>query len=192
MTAERADVPYPVLEADAARSAAAAAGMRPVLADTSIFRVLLRHPPVARIVADIVEAIVLDSTLDARLRELAILRVGWRMASVYEWSNHYPIAQGAGMTDDEALAVRAGPSAPGLGEVERAVLTLVDEVLDHDAASRAVMGAARQAVGTDEALLELLAIPGFYRAIASMLRSLDVPLEEGRPPWPPDGLGPGS
>ena len=36
-------------------------------------------------------------------------------------------------------------------------------------------------------LLELVVAIGNWRLFSSLLRSLEVPLEEGVAPWPPDG-----
>jgi alkylhydroperoxidase family enzyme len=180
---------FPLLELEAARTAARDAGIAEVLANVNLFRTTLHHPPMARVVADIVGAIVLDSVLDARWRESAILRVGWRLGSVYEWSNHYVIARRAGMTDDEILSIRQGAGAvddPAL----RAVLRVVDDIFERDAASAEAIEAARVVVGDDRALLELVTIPGLYRAIGAVLATFAVPLEDHVAPWAPDGRGP--
>ena len=55
----------------------------------------------------------LDSVLDARLRELAIMRTAWLRRSVYEWTSHYAICVRLGMSDDEIVAVRDLPAGPG-------------------------------------------------------------------------------
>ncbi len=77
----------------------------------------------------------------------------------------------------------------GFGDPERAVLTAVDEALDHDRISPETIAACQSLFG-DQALLELTLIPGLYRTIAVVLHSLDVPLEPDREPWPPDGVAP--
>ena len=64
--------------------------MPEVFAQVNLFRTTLHHAPMAQIVSDVVSSVVMHSVLDARTREVAILRVGWRIGSVYEWSNHVP------------------------------------------------------------------------------------------------------
>ena len=44
--------------------------------------------------------------------------------------------------------------------------------------------------GGDAARLELVAAIGLWRMIAGVLRTLDVALEDGVDPWPPDGRAP--
>jgi hypothetical protein len=67
---------------------------------------------------------------------------------------------------------------------------VVDEILDHHIVSAPTMAAARMAFNDEPALLELLVIPGLYRTIATVLQTLEVPLEETREAWPPDGATP--
>ena len=165
------------------------AGLPERLQRVNLLRVALHHPPVARVIGDVIEALVLSGVLDPRLRELAILRVGWRIGAAYEWGNHYPIARRAGLTDEEITAVREA-DAGRLPAAERCVVRLVDEVLDSVAATPATLAEARDLLGDDRALLELVMIPACYRAIGTLLLTFDVPLEEGVAPWPPDGARP--
>jgi alkylhydroperoxidase family enzyme len=167
---------------------ASASGIPAILAKPNVFRVLLHHPPVADIFARLVTAVVLDGTLDPRLREMAIMRAAWLRGSAYEWASHYGISRRIGMSDDEIVAVRAGSNAPGLASNEQAVLRLVDEIVTDGVASSDVLNAARDAAGSDSGYLELLAIPGCYAALASILDALEVPLDDGVTLWPPDGL----
>jgi alkylhydroperoxidase family enzyme len=136
-----------------------------------------------------VDVAVLSGKLDARLREIAILRVGWRIGSVYEWSNHVPIARRAGLTDDEVRAVRHADGSV-LSASDLAAIAVVDDVLDHVSVSAATLARAREAVGDGDELLELVAIPGFYRAIGALLLTFGIPLEPHVEPWAPDGVGP--
>ena len=178
----------PPLAPDAAVAAAREAGIPEMLAGPNVFRVLLRHPPVAKIIADLVQAVVLDSVLDARLRELAIMRTAWLRGSVYEWTSHYAICARLGLTDDEIVAVRGGPGTPGLPDDRRVVLEVVDVIVAGARPDDALLTSAREVAGSDEAYVELLAIPGFYTGLAAVLDALEVPLDGDRPEaWPPDG-----
>src|SRR5262245_36082423 len=103
--------PMQLLNIDDARAAGLAAGIPDRVAQANILRFGLRHPKVATVLAAMIDVAVLDGALDARLREIAILRVGWRIGSVYEWSNHVGVARGAGLTDAEIVAVRTADAA---------------------------------------------------------------------------------
>lgn len=178
-----------MLDPDEARLAAIAAGVPEMLAGTNVVRFALRNPKVATVFSGIIDMAVLDGTLDARLREIAILRVGWRIGSVYEWSNHVPIARRAGMTDDEILAVRTA-DATVLSPADLLVIRVTDEVLDHVRVCDATLAEARALLGDGDALLELVAIPGSYRLLGSLLLTFQVPLEGHVAPWAPDGIAP--
>lgn len=41
-----------------------------------------------------------------------------------------------------------------------------------------------------QVLLELVTAIGTWRMVSGILRTLEVPLEDGVGSWPPDGLGP--
>lgn len=182
------------LDADAAEVAAERAGVPAVFCDLNVFRVLLRHERVAKAVNDLLLALLVQPSLDARLRELVIMRLGWSTASVYEWTQHWPIALRAGLSEGDVLAVRDGPSADGFGPAERAVLAATDETVRDGRVSDATWAACVAHVGGGDpnsaVLIELVTAIGLWRMIAGMLRTLDVPLEDGVDPWPPDGVAP--
>jgi alkylhydroperoxidase family enzyme len=181
-----ASMPLPLLSADEARAAGLDAGMPERVAQANIMRFGLRHPGVAAVLAGMIDVAVLNGALDARPREIAILRVGWRIGSVYEWSNHVGVARAAGLTDAEIVAVRTA-DATVLSEEDRLAIRVVDEVLDTTRVSEATLAEVRALVGDGD---ELVAIPGFYRAIGSMLLTFSVPLEDHLEPWAPDGHAP--
>ena len=71
------------------------------------------------------------------------------------------------------------------------VLRVVDTVVAGERCDDGLLARARKTAGSDEAYVELLAIPGFYSGLAAVLDALDVPLDGERPEaWPPDGLEP--
>jgi alkylhydroperoxidase family enzyme len=182
-------MPFPLLSIEDARAAGDAAGMPPRIAEANIMRFALRHPGVARVLADMIDVAVLNGALDARLREIAILRVGWRIGSVYEWSNHVALARRSGLSDAEILAVREADAAV-LSRGDLVVIAVVDDVLTSTSVSPETLAAARALLGDGDELLELVAIPGFYRAIGTLLLTFTVPLEDHVHPWEPDGTAP--
>jgi alkylhydroperoxidase family enzyme len=182
----------PLLDEEETEVAVVEAGLPASLSAVHLFRATFNHPPIGRIFGEVVRALVLDSVLDARTREVAILRVGWRIGSVYEWSNHVPIGRRAGLTDQEIVAVREPKaSSDVLTETDRCAIAVVDEVLDGVSVSLTTLARARALLGDDRATLELLTIPGLYRAIGTVLMAGEIRLEDHVQAWPPDGLQPG-
>jgi alkylhydroperoxidase family enzyme len=184
-----------MLEVEAALAAGSAVGVPAQLAELSIFRVLLRRERLAKATSDLLLSLLFGGTLDARLRELVIMRIGWRTGSVYEWTQHWRVATDLGVPEADLLAVRdpdaASPSSSGaFGPLEQAVLAATDEALAGARIADATMAVLREHL-TDDAIIELVAAIGTWSMVSTVLRSLDVPLEDGVSPWPPDGLAPG-
>lgn len=188
MTGGEARVPR--LTVEKAKAAAAEAGVPEHMADLSVFRVLLRYPRLARAVNDLLATLLWHGDLDARQRELAIMRIGWICGSDYEWTQHWRVARSLGVSEEDLLAVRDWQSDHAFGPAERAVLAATDEVVLRGAITPSTWAACAEHLGNDRVLLELVAAIGTWRMIAALLLSLDVPLEGGVASWPPDGLRP--
>jgi alkylhydroperoxidase family enzyme len=179
--------PLPV---DDAKAVAAESGVPDYYADLRIFQVVLRHGRLARSISDLLSPLLFEGRLDPRLRELVIMRLGWTTDSVYEWTQHWRIATGMGITEEDLLGVRDWRGHP-FGPAERAVLAATDETVDTGTISDGTWAACAEALDGDETvLLELVGVIGAWRMVSSILRSLDIPLEDGVEPWPPDGRRP--
>ncbi|WP_156765040.1 carboxymuconolactone decarboxylase family protein [Mycobacterium sp. 1081908.1] len=181
----------PRLPLDVAKAAADEAAVPDYMAELSIFQVLLNHPPLARGLNDLLATMLWHGTLDPRLRELVIMRIGWLTACDYEWTQHWRVASGLGVSADDLLGVRDWRGYQGFGPAERAVLAATDDVV-HDGAVSAESWAAceRELQSDTTVLIELVTAIGAWRMVASILRSLQVPLEDGVSSWPPDGRSP--
>lgn len=173
-----------------AQEAAATAGLPAYMADLSVFRIALKNPPVARALNDVLHTLLQRGKLDPRLRELVIMRIGWTTGSVYEWAQHWRVATQLGMQADDILGVRDWPDHTAYGPLERAVLTATDETVTDGVISERTWGELRRLIEDDAVLVELVVAIGNWRLFSSLLRSLEVPLEEGLEAWPPDGRSP--
>ena len=181
----------PLRPLDDAKTAAREAGVPELVADLNVFRVWLHHPPLARWFSDLLMGLLWEGQLDARLRELVIMRLGWSTGSDYEWTQHWRIALGVGVTEDDLLAVRDWRASDRFGDAERAVLAATDETVEHGAITASTWDACRTHVSDEpRVLLELVSVIGVWRMVSGILRSLDVALEEGVSSWPPDGRAP--
>lgn len=69
-----------------------------------------------------------QAKLDARLRELAILRIATLCDSRYEWYQHEILAKQVGVTEEQISAVRQGKDSRVFNDQERAVLRYTEEV----------------------------------------------------------------
>lgn len=181
----------PLLSLDDAKAATVVAGIPEITADLNVFRIWLHHPRLARWMSDLLMGLLWEGRLDARLRELVIMRLGWATASDYEWTQHWRIAGSLGLSESDLLGVRDWQAHHGFGLADRAVLAATDETLADGAVSAATWQACVTHVSDDpQVLLELVTAIGTWRMVSGILRSLDVPLEDGVSSWPPDGSGP--
>ena len=100
----------PLLDAAQAEELAADEGIPDYLAGLSIFRILLNNPGAAAAVNGMLHRLLWKGSLDARLRELVIMRIAWTRASVYEWTQHWSVARGQGVEEADLPAARDGPA----------------------------------------------------------------------------------
>jgi alkylhydroperoxidase family enzyme len=185
------DSRIPRLPLDEAKAAADQAGIPDYMAELAIFQVLLNHPTLARALNDLLATMLWHGSLAPRLRELVIMRIGWLTACDYEWTQHWRVACGLGVPAEDLIGVRDWTTHNGFGDAERAVLAATDEVVRDGAVSQETWTVCERELGSNSAVLvELVSAIGAWRMIASILHSLEVPLEEGVSSWPPDGQPP--
>src|SRR6266436_9572195 len=77
----------------------------------NIFKVLLNHPKLVRNWGRFGNYILQGSTLSAREREIAILRIGWLNQAEYEWEQHVLVGKRAGLSDREIEMIPQRPNA---------------------------------------------------------------------------------
>lgn len=179
-----------MLDLDDARSAAERVGVPAGMADLSVFRVLLRHEELAARVNGLLHQLLWNGALDARLRELIIMRIGWRQGSMYEWTQHWRVARMLEIPEDDLVAVRDWTASDRFDRADRAVLAATDETLGGGAISAATWAELEAVVPDERARLEVVIAIANWSMFAQLLRSLEVPLEDGVDPWPPDGAVP--
>ncbi|MES2947890.1 MAG: carboxymuconolactone decarboxylase family protein [Pseudomonadota bacterium] len=123
--------------------------------------------------------------LTLRQREIVINRTTALCKSEYEWGVHIAaVAAHAGLDDVqvESLA-NGGPADTCWTAEERLLLTLCDQVhancnVEED------LWRALAAAFSDEAILELLMLAGFYRTVSYLTNALCLPLEPGAARFP--------
>ena len=96
--------------------------------------------------------------------------------------------------EDDLLGVRDWRDDPRFGPPERAVLAATNEIVQQGWVSVPTWDLLVEHLprGDDQPqfLLEAITAMGAWRMVSSMVSSLDVPLEDGVEPRPPDGLSP--
>ncbi|HEX3650351.1 MAG TPA: carboxymuconolactone decarboxylase family protein, partial [Pseudonocardiaceae bacterium] len=115
-----------------------------------------------------------ESSVDARLRELAILQIGYLTRSRYEYAHHIEIGRHFGVSDDDIRQVRTDRPLPAgpTGTVLRAARELT---LDQDLTD-ATWQAMVDSVGVRQSV-ELVLVIAFYNAVIRVLAALAIDLE---------------
>jgi 4-carboxymuconolactone decarboxylase len=149
----------------------------------NLFRMLAHSPPVLEGVQRLGAAVLTESSLDPRLREVAILRSGMLAGADYEVNKHLAIARWVGLTDAEIAGLRPGGDAASLEPPARAILTLCDEL---HAGARATDEAFRELRRhlTDRQVVEVVVTVGFYGMICRVLETLAIDQESADPITP--------
>lgn len=145
----------------------------------NLYRVLAHVPELARRYRSLGKWFRYESSLDPRLRELAILQVGIVIGDRYETSHHIRVGAEFGVSDDDVRAV--GLEARG-------------EPNDLDARERLVLRAARELTVTqtveattwaglaewmpDSQRVELVAVIGYYNMTIRIIGALEIDVED--------------
>jgi alkylhydroperoxidase family enzyme len=157
-----------------------AAGDRELLSrDLNLYRALAHSPAAARAFAAPALYMRHDSPLDQRLRELAILQVGYTTKTRYEYAHHIEIGLRAGLSPDDIRAISlASAGLPShLGELERAVLDTARELVAAPALSDACYARLSALLDTPH-LVDLIMVISVYCGVVRLLGALEIDLEE--------------
>ena len=142
---------------------------------------LLNHPELARRVIDLGTFLRFGAgALPAAVRELVILWLARQVGAAYEWVKHEPPARAAGISDAVIAALRAGKDPPGLNETQEGALVVARCVLESRSIPPDLQERLMGLVGM-AGVIELVVLVGFYRMIAGVIFTFDVPLPEGNP-----------
>lgn len=117
-----------------------------------------------------------QAKLDARLRELVILRIAKLCNSKYEWYQHEIMARQVGVSEQQIVAIRLDQDRSVFNDQERAILRYTEEVTANVKASAEAFEELSQFLSHQE-LVELTLTIGFYNMVAQFLENTGVEIE---------------
>ena len=132
-----------------------------------------RHPALAKAFLRFNVHLLMSSTLPARIRELAILRVAHRRDCAYEWSHHVRMGKDEGITDEQIAALKRGEAAD---QFDRVVITAVDELEEKSQLSDETWAALGERLD-DQQRMDLIFTVGCYALLAMAFNTFGVELE---------------
>lgn len=143
--------------------------------NTNLHKLLVNSPDMARAFNGVGNFIRFKSKLDPRLRELAILQVGWLEKSEYEFTHHVKIGKEFGVTDDdiEALMEETEGKTSKLEPLARAILRGAREMVRDLAMSDATFAEIRKDLG-NEHMTDLVLTIAFYCAVVRVLATMQI------------------
>jgi alkylhydroperoxidase family enzyme len=144
----------------------------------TLYRALVNSPAAMRSFLGLAKYIRFESRLDPRLREMAILQIGYSARSAYEYSHHVKIGREFGVSDADirAIAAETRGETTDLSPLARAVLRAARELTTQPKLSDATF--AELKAGLDnERIVDLLMVISFYCGVVRMLAALEIDVE---------------
>ena len=142
----------------------------------NVFRMMANAPASFPSLLRFAMSILLQSELDPRQREIAVLRVAHVTRSTYEWTQHVTVATAAGLRDDEIAQIAVDGPVHGL-DAEGNLLCRVAEEISRDVRlSDDALAAIVERYGTRQAT-ELILCCSYFNMLSRFLESTRVELE---------------
>lgn len=117
-----------------------------------------------------------------RESELVILRVAHLRACRYEFDHHVRLGRRAGIGPAEVERITSGPGAEGWTPRERALLTAIDHLHEHQDLDDATWALLRAHLVEPECV-ELCMLAGHYEMLATVITALRIEPDPPRRPF---------
>jgi 4-carboxymuconolactone decarboxylase len=167
-----AAIPLPK-DADLSDDARAALASLPPL---NVFRMMANAPASLRPFLEFAGSILLGSELDARKREIAVLRVAHVTGSGYEWTQHERLGRNLGLGDEEIAAIAVDGAVTGLDEEGRLLCRVADEISRDVRLGDEALAQIVDRYGVRQAT-ELIVCCSYFNMLSRFLESTRVELE---------------
>jgi 4-carboxymuconolactone decarboxylase len=139
--------------------------------------------PVANALLDLHDGAVGKGTLDAHVRELAILVACRATNYSFEWNAHEAAALRAGVDQKVIDAVRTNAALTGVPDADAAVIRFGREMLNDRKMSSATFAKAKQLYG-DKGAMDLVAVMGTYAVSGFYAIAVDEHVAAGQATLP--------
>jgi 4-carboxymuconolactone decarboxylase len=142
----------------------------------NVFRMLAGAPRAVRPFMAL-GAAVLSSALDARRREIAVLRVAHATRAPYEWAQHEQLARNVGVTEQEIETIAREDPVTSLEAEDNLICRIADEVSRDVRLSDEALEQIIDRYGPREAS-ELILLVSYYNMVSRFLESTRVEIED--------------
>ena len=145
----------------------------------NLHRMLVHSPVATQAWQQFVHFVRHESRLDPRLRELAILQVGYLERSAYEYSHHIKIGREFGVSDDDlrAIAEETAGRPSTLDPLSKTVLRAAREMTHGLSVSERTFQELHTSLD-NECLMDLVSTIAFYNSVVRILATLQIEVED--------------
>jgi alkylhydroperoxidase family enzyme len=145
----------------------------------NLYRLLAHSPRAARSLNTLARFIRDGSRLDPRLRQMAILQVGYVTRAAYEYSHHIRISRDFEVSDDDirAIADETAGRPTALEPLAKAVLRAARDMTRELAVSDETFAVLRQGLD-DERLTDLLITIAYYNGLVRLMAAMQIDVED--------------
>src|SRR6185437_4567582 len=143
--------------------------------NTNLHKLLVNSPDMARAFNGVGNYIRFKSSLDPRLRELAILQVGWLAKSEYEFTHHVRIGKEFGVTDEDiaGLIAETDGKPSKLEPLAKVILKGAREMTRDMAMSEATFAEIKRELSSEQ-MVDLVLTIAFYCAVVRVLATMKI------------------
>ncbi len=147
------------------------------------FNAFVSVPGLGRHLSSLGAALRFGTSIERRLKELAIITVGARWKAEFEWWAHARMARQHGVADEVVDAIGRGEEPAFTADDERTVYAVASQLTSTGQVSQDTHQAAGELLG-DTGLIELVSLCGYYTLISFLLNAFDVALPaDTAPTW---------
>ena len=145
------------------------------------FNPWMQIPSFGKLAAEMGERLRFRSVLPGKLRELAILTTGVRWQAEFEFWAHARVARAEGLPEAVIDALKAGTAVPYEDDLQRVVHAAAKDLVETGRLRPNFADELADALGWP-AVVELVALAGFYCMVSFTLNAFEVPLPDGVAP----------
>jgi len=143
----------------------------------NLYKVAAHSPKVFLNLIRLGNSVIGRMELPPKLREIVILRVATLNGSVYEWTQHVPVALQVGVSQRQLDAISDWRNSSEFNDEERAVLQYTDEVAQKVKVTNQTFDRLKN-LFNEQAIVELTITIGYYGMLARLLVPLQVEVDE--------------
>ena len=144
----------------------------------NVVKALSNSPGLARRVFPLANYFMSESSLDPRLRELAVLILMKRLNCEYGFWRHIEIAERVGLTREQIDNIGSYQTSPLFSNNDKLIIRYAEELTQKGEIDDLLFLQVRELIGQKN-VLELTAATAFWNMMARNLNALKVELEPG-------------